>query len=93
MRRREFMTLLGGAAAALPLAAVRAQQAMRVVGFLGGAAPAGYAVLIEAFRSGLRDHGYIEGQNIRIEYRWAQTQYENLPASPRTWCVARSTLS
>jgi len=53
---------------------------MRVVGFLGGAAPAGYAVLIEAFRSGLRDHGYIEGQNIRIEYRWAQTQYENLPA-------------
>jgi len=59
---------------------VRAQQAMRVVGFLGGAAPAGYAVLIEAFRSGLRDHGYIEGQNIRIEYRWAQTQYENLPA-------------
>jgi len=51
---------------------------MRVVGFLGG--PAGYAVLIEAFRSGLRDHGYIEGQNIRIEYRWAQTQYENLPA-------------
>jgi putative tryptophan/tyrosine transport system substrate-binding protein len=79
MKRREFITFLGGAAAALPLAAVRAQQAMRVVGFLGGAAPAGYAVLIEAFRSGLRDHGYIEGQNIRIEYRWAQTQYENLP--------------
>ena len=80
MKRREFITFLGGAAAALPLAAVRAQQAMRVVGFLGGAAPAGYAVLIEAFRSGLRDHGYIEGQNIRIEYRWAQAQYENLPA-------------
>jgi len=80
MKRREFITFLGGAAAALPLPAVRAQQAMRVVGFLGGAAPAGYAVLIEAFRSGLRDHGYIEGQNIRIEYRWAQTQYENLPA-------------
>jgi putative ABC transport system substrate-binding protein len=80
MKRREFITFLGGAAAALPLAAVRAQQAMRVVGFLGGAAPAGYAVLIEAFRSGLRDHGYIEGQNLRIEYRWAQTQYENLPA-------------
>ena len=80
MKRREFITFLGGAAAALPLAAVRAQQAMRVVGFLGGAAPACYAVLIEAFRSGLRDHGYIEGQNIRIEYRWAQAQYENLPA-------------
>jgi putative ABC transport system substrate-binding protein len=76
--RRKFLATLGGAVA-WPLAA-RAQQAMRVVGFLGGAAPAGYAVLIEAFRSGLRDHGYIEGQNIRIEYRWAQTQYENLPA-------------
>jgi putative tryptophan/tyrosine transport system substrate-binding protein len=78
IERRKFLAALGGAAA-WPLAG-RAQQAMRVVGFLGGAAPAGYAVLIEAFRSGLRDHGYIEGQNIRIEYRWAQTQYENLPA-------------
>src|SRR5215813_9913485 len=79
MKRRAFILALGGAAVAWPLAA-RAQQAMRVVGFLGGAAPAGYAVLIEAFLSGLRDHGYIEGQNIRIEYRWAQGQYANLPA-------------
>jgi putative ABC transport system substrate-binding protein len=78
MRRREFIAVLGGAAA-WPLAA-RAQQAMPVVGFLGGAAPVGYAVLVEAFRSGLRDHGYIEGQNIRIEYRWARGQYEHLPA-------------
>ena len=82
LTRSEFIALVGGGGLLLATKArrVRAQQAMRVVGFLGGAAPAGYAVLIEAFRSGLRDHGYIEGQNIRIEYRWAQTQYENLPA-------------
>jgi hypothetical protein len=59
MKRREFITLLSGAAA-WPLTA-RAQQAMRVVGFLGGTAPAGYAVLIEAFRSGLRDDGVHRG--------------------------------
>jgi ABC-type uncharacterized transport system substrate-binding protein len=79
LRRREFITLLGGGAAALPLAARAQQPAMPVVGFLGGAAPIGYGVLVEAFRLGLRDHGYIEGQHIKIEYRWAQGQYENLP--------------
>jgi putative ABC transport system substrate-binding protein len=80
MKRREFMSLLGGAAVAWPLSA-RAQQAtMPVIGFLGGADAIGYAPLIEALRSGLRDHGYIEGRTIEIEYRWAQGRYEHLPA-------------
>jgi putative tryptophan/tyrosine transport system substrate-binding protein len=80
LKRREFMTLLGGAAATWPLAARAQQPATPVIGFLGGAEPIGYRVLIEALRSGLRDHGYIEGKNIRIEYRWAEGNYERLPA-------------
>src|SRR5262245_22874911 len=83
MTRREFAALVGGVGLLFAVKVRRArvqQPAMPVVGFLGGAAPVGYAVLVEAFRSGLRDHGYIEGQNIRIEYRWAQGQYETLPA-------------
>jgi putative ABC transport system substrate-binding protein len=79
MRRREFIGLIGGAAA-WPLAARAQQPAMPVMGFLGGADPVGYAVLIDALRSGLRDHGYVEGQNLRIEYRWAEGNYERLPA-------------
>jgi putative ABC transport system substrate-binding protein len=79
VKRREFITLLSGAATAWPLAARGQQQTMPVIGFLGGADPIGYGVLIEALRSGLRDHGYIEGQNVRIEYRWAEGNYERLP--------------
>src|SRR5262245_60752747 len=78
MIRRTFLTLLGGAAA-WPLVA-RAQQAMPVIGLLGGADPAGYAVPLEALLAGLREHGHVEGQNIRIEYRWAEGRYEHLPA-------------
>jgi putative ABC transport system substrate-binding protein len=80
IRRREVITLIGGTAVAWPLAVRAEQPASRVIGFLGGADPVGYAVLVEALRSGLRDHGYVEGQNVRIEYRWAQGQYERLPA-------------
>jgi putative ABC transport system substrate-binding protein len=79
VKRRAFITLLGGAAAAWPLAARAQQPTTSVIGFLGGAEPIGYRVLIEALRSGLRDHGYIEGQNVRIEYRWAEGNYERLP--------------
>jgi putative tryptophan/tyrosine transport system substrate-binding protein len=79
MKRRDFVTLIGGAAA-WPLAARAQPPAGPMIGFLGGADPVGYAVLVEALRSGLRDHGYVEGQNVRIEYRWAQGQYERLPA-------------
>jgi putative tryptophan/tyrosine transport system substrate-binding protein len=79
MRRRELMLVLGGAMTAAP--ALRAQQtAMPVIGFLGGGSPTPFAPLVTAFRKGLSETGYVEGQNITIEYRWAEGSYDKLPA-------------
>ena len=80
MKRREFMTLLGGAAAVWPLAA-RAQQApISVVGYLGSGSPGSGAHMLAVLRQSLAEAGYVEGRNVTIESRWAEGQYDRLPA-------------
>jgi putative ABC transport system substrate-binding protein len=80
MRRREFIALLGGATASWPLVVYAQQPSMPVIGFVNAASPGPLRQQIAAFREGLKNSDYVEGQNVAVEYRWAEGQYDRLPA-------------
>ena len=79
MRRRDFITIFAGAAGAWPLDALAQQTTIPMIGFLSSASPNPYAGRVAAFRKGLNESGYIDGQDVTIEFRWAQGQYDRLP--------------
>jgi putative ABC transport system substrate-binding protein len=91
MRRREVLLFLGGATAAWPHPLRAQQKAMPVVGYLSPTSPASDARTVAAFRQGLSEAGYVEGQNLAIEYRWAEGHYDRLPRLAPTSSTARST--
>ena len=79
MRRRDFIKATVGVVTAWPVAARAEQSALPVIGYLAGSSPAYRAHLLTAFLRGVRDAGYVEGENVIVEYRWAQDQYDRLP--------------
>jgi len=89
MKRRKFISLLGGAAVAWPLAARAQQAAMPVVGWLGSESREAENPRIIPFRQGLEEAGYVEGQNLKIEYRWLRGDTINYPLWPPIWFVVR----
>jgi ABC transporter substrate binding protein len=92
MKRREFITLLGGTAAAWPLAASAQQPAMPVIGLLDARSPGAIENPLRAFRQGLKDTGYVEGENVALEYRWAENQMDRLPALAAEFVRRRATV-
>jgi putative ABC transport system substrate-binding protein len=80
MRRRDFIKGIVGSTTAWPLVARAQQQAIPVIGYLNSASPNAFAALVRAFTQGLAETGYVEGRNVAIDYRWAENQYDRLPA-------------